>query len=119
MFSASLVAVSLCVQAVLMACDAGAIALGERVVVMSADSAFVVRACQSESFLSPHTGLVVEHVVCRPSTYNISKPHHYLTQAWDDDEDRSDVPAERDALLPAGDEDVPQLPARTDTDGSG
>jgi hypothetical protein len=65
-----------CIQAVLVACDAGAIQSGERVVVLSADTAFVVRACRTESFLSPVDGLLVEHIICRPARYTISKPLH-------------------------------------------
>jgi uncharacterized protein len=65
-----------CIQAVLMACDAGALKHGERVVALSADTAFVARACRTESFLSPLEGLLVEHVICRPARYNISKMHH-------------------------------------------
>ncbi len=103
--------ISLCVQSVLMACDAGAVTLGERVVVMSADTAIVALACHSESFLSPHTGMIVDHIVCRPRVYTISKPHHYVTQAWideTDDDDEHEV-----VLLPSG-ADVPELPAATD-----
>lgn len=92
---------SLCVQSVLMACDAGFVSVGERVVAISADTAVALHACQSESFLSPQIGLLVDHVICRPRIFHISKPHHYVTQAWADgatdddatDDDVIDVPA--------------------------
>ena len=102
---------SLCVQAVLMACDAGAVARGDTVVAMSADTAIVAHACQSESFLSPHAGLIVDHIVCRPRIYTISKRHHYVTQAWADE--AVDGADDEDALLPAG-ADVPKLPPAPD-----
>ena len=67
---------SLCVQAVLMACDAGEVEMGERVVAASADTSIVAIASRTELFLAPHHGLLVEHIVCRPRRFNISKPHH-------------------------------------------
>lgn len=67
---------ALCVQAALVACDAGMIEHGARVVALSADTAIVVRACRTESFLSPYEGLLVEHIICRPLRYNISKREH-------------------------------------------
>ena len=67
---------SLCVQAVLVACDAGAVDAGERVVSMSADTSIVALASRTETFLSAHQGLIVEHIICRPMRYGISKPHH-------------------------------------------
>jgi hypothetical protein len=67
---------ALCIQAALLACDAGAIEHGDRVVAMSADTAVVVRACRTESFLSPSEGLLAEHIICRPGRYNISKSIH-------------------------------------------
>jgi hypothetical protein len=67
---------SLCVQAVLMACDAGEVEMGERVVAASADTSIVAIASRTELFLAPHHGLLVEHIVCRPRRFNISKRHH-------------------------------------------
>jgi hypothetical protein len=71
---------SFCIQVALMACDAGVVRHGERVAVMSADTAMVVIACQSESFLSPTDGLLVEHIICRPLLYDISKRKHIVTE---------------------------------------
>jgi hypothetical protein len=74
---------SLCVQAILMACDAGAVESGERVVVAAADTALVAIASRTESFLSPVDGLLVEHIVCRPLRYSISKRQHSMVeQMW-------------------------------------
>lgn len=67
---------ALCIQAALVSCDAGMISHGSRVVTVSADTALAVRACRTESFLSPYEGLLVEHIICRPSLYTISKNFH-------------------------------------------
>jgi hypothetical protein len=67
---------ALCVQATLIACDAGFIDHGERVVAISADTAIAVTACRTESFLSPIEGMLVGHIICRPRRYNISKQLH-------------------------------------------
>lgn len=71
---------SLCVQAALLACDAGAVSPGERVAAMTADTSIVLLASHSENFLSPKHGLFVEHIICRPSLYDISKPAHLVTR---------------------------------------
>lgn len=74
---------ALCIQAVLVACDAGVIQSGERVVAVSSDTAFVAIASRTESFLSPTEGLLIEHIICRPLRYRISKPTHTMVeQMW-------------------------------------
>lgn len=67
---------ALCVQASLVACDAGFVDHGQRVIALSADTAFVVRASRTESFLAPLDGLLIEHIICRPARYTISKRLH-------------------------------------------
>jgi len=67
---------SYCVQAILLACDAGALAHGERVVALSADTAFEATACRTESFVSGLDGMLVGHIICRPGRYTISKQFH-------------------------------------------
>ncbi len=80
---------SLCVQAVLMACDAGQVTPGERVVVATGDTAISAIASRTEAFLSARDGLLVEHIICRPRRYDISKAQHeYLTQMWPADDDQ-------------------------------
>lgn len=66
----------LCVQAVLMACDAGRLEAGERVAAATADTAIVAVASRTETFLSPTEGLLVEQILCRPRRYTISKSQH-------------------------------------------
>jgi hypothetical protein len=70
---------SLCVQAAMIACDAGYVAPGEKIATMTADTAIVVLASHTEMFLSPRTGLLVEHIICRPLLYDISKATHLVT----------------------------------------
>lgn len=67
---------SLCVQSVLIACDAGYVDVGETVVAVTADTSVSVIATRTESFLSPVNGLIVEDIIARPAIYNISKPQH-------------------------------------------
>lgn len=63
----------LCVQAVMMAADAGYLSEGERCIVMSADTALVMRAGNAFRFMKPHSKAAVEHVLCKPLTYQISR----------------------------------------------
>lgn len=73
----------LCVQAALIACDAGAVRSGERIVVATADTAISVIASRTETFISKAHGLLVEHIICRPRKFDISKSdHHDLDALW-------------------------------------
>ncbi|MDX2021951.1 MAG: hypothetical protein SF187_17060 [Deltaproteobacteria bacterium] len=67
---------ALCVQATLLACDAGHVRAGERIVALTSDTAMVVTASRTELWLSQTHGLLFEYFVCRPSVYNISKARH-------------------------------------------
>lgn len=55
----------LCVQAALMACDGGTVEVGEDVIVMSADTAFVVNACQSRLLFHPEQGMKIKEILCK------------------------------------------------------
>ena len=61
---------SLCIQAVLMACDAGEILTGEHVVVMTSDTSLIVRAAPTSRLL---TDLIVRQVICKPAFLTIVK----------------------------------------------
>lgn len=61
---------SLCIQAVLLACDAGELNLGEHVIALTADTALVVRAAPTRGFL---TDLIVRQLICKPAFLTISK----------------------------------------------
>jgi hypothetical protein len=61
---------SLCVQAVLMASDAGHVALGEHVIAMTSDTSILVRAAGTSRFL---TDLIVREILCKPVLLTIGK----------------------------------------------
>lgn len=61
---------SLCVQAVLMACDAGEISPGEHVVVLTSDTSLIVRAAPTSRFLSD---LIIRQLICKPAFLTIGK----------------------------------------------
>ena len=61
---------SLCVQAVLMASDAGHVGLGEHVIAMTSDTSILVRAAGTEKFL---TDLIVREIICKPVLLTIGK----------------------------------------------
>ncbi len=94
-----------CIQATLMACDAGHVVAGERVAAMSADTSIVAWATHSESFLSPRTGLIVDVMLCRPRVFDVSKPKHKRTQAQLEQESSQDS-APRPELNSPGEENV-------------
>ena len=61
---------SLCVQAALVACDAGELGLGEHVVVMTSDTALLVRAAPTARLL---TDFIVRQIICKPAFLTIIK----------------------------------------------
>jgi hypothetical protein len=60
----------LCVQAVLMASDAGHVAFGEHVIAMSSDTSILVRAAGTSRFL---TDLIVREIICKPVLLTVGK----------------------------------------------
>jgi hypothetical protein len=61
---------SLCVQAVLMASDAGYVDLGEHVIAMAADTSILVRAAGTSRFLKD---LIVREIICKPVLLTVGK----------------------------------------------
>lgn len=61
---------SLCVQAALMACDAGCLETGDHVIAMTSDTAIIVRTAPTDRFL---TDFVVREVLCKPLFLTIGK----------------------------------------------
>jgi hypothetical protein len=61
---------SLCVQAVLMASDAGYVELGEHVLAMASDTSILARAAGTARFL---TDLIVREIICKPVLLTIGK----------------------------------------------
>ncbi len=63
---------TLCVQAVLMACDKGAVRGEEEIVACAADTAVVVKACHEEDLFTPW-GLEIREVIAKPRLLTITK----------------------------------------------
>ncbi|HEX9200587.1 MAG TPA: hypothetical protein VF865_13570 [Acidobacteriaceae bacterium] len=61
---------SLCVQAVLMACDAGVIRKGEHVISLTSDTSILVRAAPTSHLL---TDFIVREIFCKSAFMDISK----------------------------------------------
>ena len=61
---------SLCVQAVLMASDAGYVDFGEHVLAMTSDTSILARAATTSRFL---TDLIVREIICKPVLLTIGK----------------------------------------------
>lgn len=61
---------SLCVQAILIACDAGAVDLGEHVIALTSDTAVLAQATSTSRMLS---GLIVREILCKPAVLTISR----------------------------------------------
>jgi hypothetical protein len=64
---------SLCVQAVLSACDHGEVAVGDKVLGITGDLAAIITATTTEKFLSKSDGLVVNEILCKPRNLTISR----------------------------------------------
>jgi uncharacterized protein len=61
---------SLCVQAVVLACDAGAVDLGEHVIAMTADTAILVQAATTTRMLRE---LVVREILCKAAILSVGR----------------------------------------------
>jgi hypothetical protein len=82
---------SVCVQAVLMACDAGAVEIGEHVVVMTSDTSLIVRAAPTARLL---TDLIVRQIICKPAFLTVAKAEKLALPESPDSEPRTiELPA--------------------------
>ena len=61
---------SLCVQAVVLACDAGAVGMGEHVIALTSDTAILARASCTRQMLS---SLVIREILCKPAILTIGR----------------------------------------------
>jgi hypothetical protein len=61
---------SLCIQAALMACDAGQVEVGEHVIALAADTSILVRCAPTSRLL---TDLIVREIICKPALLTIGK----------------------------------------------
>lgn len=65
---------SLCVQAVLCACDAGNVEMGEPVIAISGDVAALVTASTTKRYLNERVGVAVQEIFCKPRELTIVRP---------------------------------------------
>jgi hypothetical protein len=86
---------NLCVQAVLMASDAGYAELGEHVIAMTSDTSIIVRAAGTSRFL---TDLIVREILCKPVLLTIGKSEKAESILQDSTEETPVTPE----LLPPG-----------------
>lgn len=61
---------SLCVQAILLACDAGVVSLREHVIALTSDTAVLAQAATTARMLSD---LIVREILCKPAVLTISR----------------------------------------------
>jgi hypothetical protein len=80
---------SLCVQAVLMASDAGCVKLGEHVIAMTSDTSILVRAAGTSRFL---TDLIVREILCKPVLLTIGKSERAESILNDSTEEAQSTP---------------------------
>ena len=73
----------LCVQAVLMSCDAGNVEPGEEVISMSADTAIVARAANTRWMFHPERGLEIREIICMPRYCTIFRSGMYRGKSGD------------------------------------
>lgn len=64
---------SVCVQAVLQACDHGLVDQGEKVVAIAGDCAAVMTASMTKNFLSKEQGLSINEILCKARTLTIAR----------------------------------------------
>ncbi|SRR5579884_700308 len=69
---------SLCVQAICMACDAGVVAQGEHVIALTSDTAILARAASTNQML---TDLIVREILCKPALLTIGKKERQIAHA--------------------------------------
>ncbi|MCL6592094.1 MAG: hypothetical protein K6U80_19375 [Firmicutes bacterium] len=61
----------LCVQAAIMACDGGYAEPGEKIIVMTADTAIVITAAPKKWIFHPKKGIDVHEILCKPYSSRI------------------------------------------------
>jgi hypothetical protein len=83
---------SLCVQAVTLACDAGVVELGEHVIAMTSDTAILVQATTTRRMLKE---LVIREILCKPAILTIGRNESQLNSHIKNqlDTQSRDVPA--------------------------
>lgn len=67
----------LCVEAVIMACEYGAIEQGEEVISMAADTAIIATGSLKLLLFSPINGMEIREIICKPRYLNINRNLNY------------------------------------------
>lgn len=89
-----------CVQAVIMATEAGYVDPGEDVVAMAADVAIVATGSYKLTLFSPFTGMQIREIICKPRNLTLTKP--------------GEIPEEEDEAEVAGEVEPEEEPNRDD-----
>ncbi|AZR72091.1 hypothetical protein BBF96_01000 [Anoxybacter fermentans] len=63
----------LCVEALIVATDSGAVEPGEEAIVMSADTAIIATGSRKEWLFHPVYGMQIKEILCKPINFNITK----------------------------------------------
>lgn len=61
---------SLCIQAALIACDAGEVGWGEHIISLTSDTAILAQAAPTRHML---TAFAVREILCKPAVYTIGR----------------------------------------------
>lgn len=62
----------LCIDAIIMASDAGYVEQGEEIISFSADTAIVATGCRKDRLFHPEEGLEIRELICKPRDFLIS-----------------------------------------------
>jgi len=68
---------TLCVQAVVIACDSGCLELGEEVISVAADTAIVAAASGKWALFSPSDGMEIREIICKPRCLRLTRAPRY------------------------------------------
>ena len=63
----------MCVEAIIMATDAGYVEPGEYVIAMSADTAIVANGVSSTWLFHPDEGMTISEIICKPKFFTVSR----------------------------------------------
>jgi uncharacterized protein len=62
-----------CIQAIMMACDAGVVEIGEHVIALTSDTAILAQASNTDRMLGE---LIVREILCKAAVLTISRKEH-------------------------------------------
>lgn len=68
---------TLCVQAVIIACDSGYVEPGEEVISVAADTAIVATASGKWALFSPFEGMEIREILCKPRLLKLTREPRY------------------------------------------